>query len=76
MIKYSNQKQEVKKLLDKRLLDAMLILMSELEQLKEKLREYLKLGSCDGRVERRKLREELCKLLGSEYDSKTHSIKE
>lgn len=45
------------------------------EQLRAKLKEYLSLGSCDGRIERQPLRKELCELLGLAYDEKTHSIK-
>jgi hypothetical protein len=45
------------------------------EKLISKLKEYLSLGSCDGRIERQPLRKELCELLGEEYDEKNHSIK-
>lgn len=44
------------------------------DQLIAKLKEYLSLGSCDGRIERQPLRKELCELLGVEYDEKNHSI--
>jgi len=40
-----------------------------------KLREYLRLGSCDGRVERKELRKELASLIGAEYDEKESRIK-
>lgn len=47
-----------------------------LYNLNEKLREYLRLGSCDGRVERKALRKELAKLIGAVYDEKESKIKE
>lgn len=47
----------------------------ELETLKQKLRAYLRLGSCDGRVERKPLRKELAKLIGAEYDERKDAIK-
>jgi hypothetical protein len=47
----------------------------ELDALKQKLREYLRLGSCDGRIERRPLRKELAALIGAEYDEKESKIK-
>lgn len=40
-----------------------------------KLREYLRFGSCDGRVERKALRKELASLIGAEYDEKESRIK-
>ena len=42
---------------------------------KHKLREYLRFGSCDGRVERKALRKELAALMGVEYDEKESRIK-
>jgi hypothetical protein len=47
----------------------------ELDRLKQKLREYLRLGSCDGRVERKALRKELASLIRAEYDEKESRIK-
>jgi len=43
--------------------------------LKDKVREYLRLGSCDGRIERKALRRELAALIGVEYDEKESRIK-
>ncbi len=45
------------------------------ELLKSTIEEYLKYGSCDGRVERGPLRKELANLIGKEYDERNHSIK-
>jgi hypothetical protein len=47
----------------------------EYNHLKLKLIEYLKYGSCDGRLERRPLRKELAELIGEEYDERNQSIK-
>ena len=47
----------------------------ELDMLKQKIREYLRLGSCDGRIERKALRKELAALIGAEYDEKESRIK-
>ena len=47
----------------------------ELNRLKEKLREYLRRGSCDGVMERKQLRNELAALIGAEYDNTKHAIK-
>lgn len=43
--------------------------------LKDKVSEYLRLGSCDGRIERKQLRKELASLIGAEYDEKESRIK-
>lgn len=45
------------------------------ELLKSTLEEYLKYGSCDGKLERRPLRKELADLIGKEYDDRNQSIK-
>lgn len=50
-------------------------LSAELDNLKNTLREYLKQGSCDGRLERRPLRKQLAELIGEEYDERNQSIK-
>jgi hypothetical protein len=48
---------------------------ARLDALKDKVREYLRFGSCDGRVERKTLRKELAALIGVEYDEKESRIK-
>jgi len=47
---------------------------AELADLKELVRQYLKLGSCDGRIERRQLRKELADAIGQEYDESEHKV--
>lgn len=47
----------------------------DLETLKKKLKEYLLLGSCDGKMERKQLRRELATLIGASYDDKKDAIK-
>jgi hypothetical protein len=48
---------------------------AELDAIKQTLREYLRLGSCDGRVERKELRKQLAMLLGDEYDENEARLK-
>lgn len=45
------------------------------ELLKSTIEEYLKYGSCDGKIERRQLRKDLADLIGAEYDDRNQSIK-
>ncbi len=51
------------------------VLRNRLGVLTDAVKRYLSLGSCDGRVERKALRKELAKLVGSEYDEKESRIK-
>ena len=51
------------------------MLRNRLKVLTDAVERYLRLGSCDGRVERKALRKELATLIGVEYDEKESRIK-
>lgn len=38
------------------------------------VKEYLTFGSCDGRPERSKLREQMAEAIGAPYNTKTHML--
>lgn len=49
--------------------------LEQLDKLKDKVREYLSYGSCDGRADRVQLRKDLAALVGCEYDVRAAAIK-